>query len=110
MRLCLTICLALLFGCSSLLPPLSTPTQECRSYDDSFVIWSALGIASGSLAGAAGASGVLSASLADLPGADAGLAASSAVLGALAAVASWAAAHYAGRYAERCGEVVHAPP
>lgn len=93
-------------GCSSLIPPTTTPTQQCQTYDDDFVVWSAMGIASGSLSGAAGASGILSATLGDTPEADAALAASSAVLGALAAVASWAAAHYAGRFAEDC----HDPP
>ncbi len=103
MRLFSSVVAAIVLGCSSLLPPVSQGvSNECLSYDDSFVTWSAVGIASGSLAGAAGASGILSATLADLPGADAALAASSAVLGALAAVAGWASGHYAGRYAEHC--------
>lgn len=102
MRTIFLALVVLVSGCSSLIPRETTPSEQCQGFDDSFVAWSAVGIASGSLAGAAGASGVLSATLADLPGADAGLAASSAILGALAAVAGWASGHYAGRFASEC--------
>jgi hypothetical protein len=93
-------------ACGRLIPPSTTPsdvTSDCRYYDDSFVAWQAVGIASGSLSGAVGTAGTLSVTLGDTEGADIALAASGAVLAALAAVSALLTGHYAERYSEECG-------
>lgn len=87
----------LLCGCFALTPP-NDSSDHCRTYDENYVTWYALGIASGSLAGATGASGVLTATLIDEPYADLGLAISSTVFGAFAAVSNALAGMYASRY------------
>mgnify|MGYP001573672951 FL=1 len=104
MRLLVAV-LFLSLGCSTLVRPSdgTTVSDDCRRFDDSFVAWQAVGIASGSLGGASGASGLLSSALDGSDGAEIGLAATGAVLGALSAVAVWLSGHYAERYAEECG-------
>ena len=94
----------MLVGCTSLVPPGRTGSEACRSNDNAYLAWNAVGIASSGLAGATGAGGVLTASLADETGADIALAASSAVFGVLATVANVLAGGYAERAAEACAE------
>ena len=92
-------------ACGRLIPTTTTESDvssDCRYYDDSFVAWQAVGIASGSLSGAVGAAGTLSVTLGDTEGADIALAASGAVLAALAAVSALLTGHYAERYSEEC--------
>lgn len=49
-------CVLLLFGYSSLLPPnVSTSSDACYYFDDGYLVWHVVGIASGGLAGATGA-------------------------------------------------------
>jgi len=97
-------------GCVSLVPPNAAPSDACRRLDESHIAWYAVGIASGSLAGATGTSGVLTSTLADEPYADLGLAVSSTIFGALATLGTVLAGIYAERYVECLDEPVVEPP
>ena len=99
--------LLLICGCVSF----PAPSNPCQQQEDRYISWYAVGVVSGSLAGATGTSGVLTSTLADEPYADIALAASSMVFGALATLGTVLSGIYAENYAECVdANAVDSPP